>query len=1248
MKKKFLLSRWRATGLLFLFLLLAATSPCRASVFELNGQINASQIPDNSAVLVTGKSTITVDCNKTIKCIAGYGRTLVIQFNGSGYSFNVVYDQNEGIALSASSLTVQGNGLLKASGDFSGIYVKNLMIKDNAKVMALGNSKYHGGIECRVMDIYDSNVYARSRGYGILLFDSQSKITMHSGKLTAIGTGYAGYTSPNGLYGYPSGWGITSGGIKNFDNYMSYADGTLDVQGGEVVVQSKHQGGVVLGTVNVSGGSLTVNSSMGGGKTSVDEEGAIQCYTMNVSGGEVNANGNRDGIHVKGALTVTGGKVLGDGGKSPRRGIYSEGEMIFSGLSEVTGSGSNYGIYSENDITVNNKHTLGTTRADGFTYGIYSEKKIIFPMGSDFESCDAYSKEFKPYCAVGGLEFQRPWKNIQGFIVHQGDNNCFENPNSNSVAHGTITICRPSLFNWQYPSTNNAGLCTNTSYVPGSLVTLTVPQAIVNYVNCADAVLSVQWWGSSKSNPDVFTLLGTSTVTGNQHATFQTTSSQRDSKMYAVLTYDTHTDYLISNTFDIKKNKNNLAPEAPDPIFRYSKVWLKNAKTDQEYLVLTTQKEPGALTANDWANAEQPTQAGSVQLSTAVTGSVCYVYTRFKETSSLEPGTVVEFVTVYGGSTTELKDIELTATGVGFDLQPECPSYHVVPLNSVVRFDLSPVPSSVENFMGLPATWGWTFTNPNSSFGKLYSDAACTQEINFTNWDGDPAQEPYIKTAYAKFTQTTKGKKRYILSTSYSVFSGMSGHDSFNVCVANPDGTYNPSYMEAWNRIVDGEYYYLLVPSGVITAQEIIYRPLAASLEGVTFKYTDGYGNEISNPQLSVSIDAANKLLLVDATNTPVGYIDEVNFYMDGEYLGSTIIRVAAPTPQGIEVTPGELTLDPLDTECQLHANFVPANAATNTPIEWSSSNTALATVDQNGKVTMIEAADINSVLGESVTITATCGDLSGSAVIHISGEKYPLWVKGTQVTSMNKYDIFGDRKVSYEGGQLTINGYNASITNKPYLKTELPTLLVNVRGSNIATSSSTATAPAMAQMINTNVHFIGNGTLKMLGQSTNVLSGLIANNITVSDTVTVEAKGRSYGVAARDALAVYDETATVRAYGTADASILANSGIIGNVVDPAGAAISFVESLNGYSVTSEGSPVLHSWVTINGVTEQSGVLGDVDGDGKVDVSDVNAAINIILELKDASEYAGNADLNGDGKVDVSDVNAIINIILSN
>ncbi|MBO4813383.1 MAG: leucine-rich repeat protein [Muribaculaceae bacterium] len=56
------------------------------------------------------------------------------------------------------------------------------------------------------------------------------------------------------------------------------------------------------------------------------------------------------------------------------------------------------------------------------------------------------------------------------------------------------------------------------------------------------------------------------------------------------------------------------------------------------------------------------------------------------------------------------------------------------------------------------------------------------------------------------------------------------------------------------------------------------------------------------------------------------------------------------------------------------------------------------------------------------------------------------------------------------------------------------------------------------------------------------------------------------------------------------------------------------------------------------------GLKGDVNGDGKVNVSDVTALVNMILGVIPKDE--ARADINGDGKVNVSDVTALINIIL--
>ena len=54
-------------------------------------------------------------------------------------------------------------------------------------------------------------------------------------------------------------------------------------------------------------------------------------------------------------------------------------------------------------------------------------------------------------------------------------------------------------------------------------------------------------------------------------------------------------------------------------------------------------------------------------------------------------------------------------------------------------------------------------------------------------------------------------------------------------------------------------------------------------------------------------------------------------------------------------------------------------------------------------------------------------------------------------------------------------------------------------------------------------------------------------------------------------------------------------------------------------------------------------LTGDVNGDGEVTISDVNAVIDAILMGEDTPA----ADVNYDGEVTISDVNTVIDIILS-
>lgn len=70
---------------------------------------------------------------------------------------------------------------------------------------------------------------------------------------------------------------------------------------------------------------------------------------------------------------------------------------------------------------------------------------------------------------------------------------------------------------------------------------------------------------------------------------------------------------------------------------------------------------------------------------------------------------------------------------------------------------------------------------------------------------------------------------------------------------------------------------------------------------------------------------------------------------------------------------------------------------------------------------------------------------------------------------------------------------------------------------------------------------------------------------------------------------------------------------------------------------------------TVRDITEQmtaEAATGDVNGDGRVDVEDVNILINIMLSKDSADNYFGRADVDGKNGIDIADVNIVINIML--
>ena len=86
-----------------------------------------------------------------------------------------------------------------------------------------------------------------------------------------------------------------------------------------------------------------------------------------------------------------------------------------------------------------------------------------------------------------------------------------------------------------------------------------------------------------------------------------------------------------------------------------------------------------------------------------------------------------------------------------------------------------------------------------------------------------------------------------------------------------------------------------------------------------------------------------------------------------------------------------------------------------------------------------------------------------------------------------------------------------------------------------------------------------------------------------------------------------------------------------------------YFAAISSYSAAELDKLKSTSFYTMLFPDEPQPANGDVNGDGEINIGDVNAVIDIIL----SGGFSPEADINGDGEVNIADVNAIIDILLS-
>ena len=258
--------------------------------------------------------------------------------------------------------------------------------------------------------------------------------------------------------------------------------------------------------------------------------------------------------------------------------------------------------------------------------------------------------------------------------------------------------------------------------------------------------------------------------------------------------------------------------------------------------------------------------------------------------------------------------------------------------------------------------------------------------------------------------------------------------------------------------------------------------------------------------------------------------------------------------------------------------------------------------------------------------------------------EYYDLWIKGGQVSNVNcnnisnAFDVSGT--VTYNPSSKTLTLENASLhcgtsLNGACIRSGIDGLNIRLKGTNVIVILPSGTNLSGMVLANTT---ISGDTLGIQSRR----SGIIiqgGKTVTINNVSLLKATGSTYGIysstPANTHLAVKGGRTKVDASGSSGAISGMNYLDLSDglkIMKPAGGYFS-----NAVLYDANGNVATQAIISGN-------LRGDVNGDGKVNVSDVTTLVNMILGVIPKDETR--ADINGDGKINVSDVTALVNIIL--
>ena len=261
------------------------------------------------------------------------------------------------------------------------------------------------------------------------------------------------------------------------------------------------------------------------------------------------------------------------------------------------------------------------------------------------------------------------------------------------------------------------------------------------------------------------------------------------------------------------------------------------------------------------------------------------------------------------------------------------------------------------------------------------------------------------------------------------------------------------------------------------------------------------------------------------------------------------------------------------------------------------------------------------------------------------NSDEFDLWINGVQVTGANCNNLSSIEGVS---GTVTYNPSSKTLTldharlscgetsNGASIRSHIDGLTINVKGTSTILIAPSSTN--MNGMVLSNTTITGTDTLGVQGRKSGITirSG---NTLTINNLHCLIARG-SYGIYASSS----SNTRLVMKGSGTNVIATGGSGAIRNMDELVlEDGLRITEPAGGYfagGVLYDANGNVATQATI------SGLLGDVNGDGHINSSDITALYDYLLN-GDTSNLV-NGDVDNDGHITSGDVTAVYSIMLGN